>query len=119
VLIPERPVDTPTVAGLKLRASGKSGRPYAFLLTDHDLTALRTAGLSLATAAAYACIKGAARAARDSEWVTLRKRTIAAVGRDWRWWHDQTQRLERAGFIRCLRHRGRPPRYRLVEHMSV
>jgi hypothetical protein len=114
VLIADRPVDTPTVARLKLLANGKSGRPYAFFLTDHDLTALRTAGLSLATAAAYACIRGAARAARDAEWVTLRPRTINAVGRDWRWWHDQTQRLQVAGFIEVQRHRGRLPRYRLA-----
>lgn len=114
----ERLVDTPTVAWLKLRASGKSDRPYVFLLTDHDLIALRTAGLSLATATAYACIKGAVRAARDAEWVTLRPRTISAIGRDWRWWHHQTQRLEQCGFIECERHRGRLPRYRLAKRAS-
>lgn len=118
MLISERVVDTPTVARLKLRASSKSGRPYAFLLTDHDLTALREAGLTLATAAAYACIRGAARAARGVEWVTLRPRTINAVGRDWRWWHDQTQRLEQAGFIEVQRHRGRLPRYRLTAKVA-
>ena len=111
--IPERPVDTPTMARLKLRAGVRGGRPYAFVLTDHDLLALRDAGLPLATAAAYACIKGAARAARDTEWVTLRPRTVAAVGRDWRWWHRQTEQLEAAGFLEVERHRGRLPRYRL------
>jgi len=113
VSIPERQVDTPTVARLKLEAATRGRKPYVFVLTDHDLTALRAAGLPLSAIAAYACVKGAARAARYHEWVTLRQRTIDAVGRDWRWWHRQTEQLQDAGFIDVERHRGRLPRYRL------
>jgi len=113
VKIDERQVDTPTVERLKLGTSQKDGRPYVFVLTDHGLVALRTAGMPLTTVAAYACIKGAVRAAHKHEWVTLTRRTLEAVGRDARWWHEHTQRLERAGFIDCRRHKGRMPCYGL------
>ena len=111
--IPERLVDTPTVARLKLRAVTKGRRPYFFVIGEHDLLALRGAGLSLSTAVAFACIKGAAGAARRRDWVTLRPRTLEAVGKDFRWWYSHTSQLEQAGFIECQRHRGRLPRYRL------
>jgi hypothetical protein len=107
----ERPVDTPTVT--RLKGARRGGRPYLYVLTEDDLAALRSARLSLSAAVALACIKGAVRAAPGHEWVTLTQRTVAAIGRDARWWHGQTQRLERAGFIECERHRGRMPRYRL------
>ena len=117
--IPERPVDSPTMARLKLRASVKGDRPYAYFLFDHDLVALQRAGLPLTTAVAYACIKGAARAARSTEWVTLRPRTVAAVGRDSRWWHRRTAQLEAAGMLEVERHRGRLPRYRLRPSLEL
>ena len=107
----ERPVDTPTVT--RLKGERRGCRPYLYVLTEDDLAALRVAGLSLSAAVVLACIKGAVRAARRHEWVTLTARTMVAVGRDARWWHTQTRRLERAGFIECERHRGRLPRYRL------
>ncbi len=107
----ERAVDTQTVTRLKSERRGC--RPYLYVLTEDDLAALRIAGLSLSAAVALACIKGAVRAARGHEWVTMTARTMAAVGRDARWWHTQTRRLERAGLIACERHKGRLPRYRL------
>ena len=107
----ERPVDTPTVT--RLKGERRGCRPYLYVLTEDDLAALRGAGLAMSAAVALACIKGAVRAARGHEWVTLTPRTLAAIGRDARWWHGQTRRLERAGFIECDRHRGRLPRYRL------
>jgi len=115
VQIAERPIDTPTLVMLKRKLTERGKHPYAFVLTDHDLMALRTAGMTLATIAAFACIRGAVRAGWRHEWVTLRPRTIAAVGRDRRWWYEQTRHLERAGFIECQRHPGRLPRYRLRE----
>jgi hypothetical protein len=111
--IAEKQIDTPTLAMLKRKVTELGKHPYAFVLTDRDLTALRLAGMSLSAIAAYACIRGAVRAGWRHEWVTLPPRTIAAVGRDRRWWYEQTQRLERAGFIACERQPGRLPRYRL------
>lgn len=116
--IAERPTDTPTLVMLKRKVTERGRHPYAFVLTDHDLTALRTAGMPLSAIAAYACILGAVRAGWRHEWVTLRPRTIAAVGRDRRWWYEQTQQLERAGFIVVERQRGRLPRYRLREEKT-
>lgn len=107
----ERAVDTPTVT--RLKGARRGCRPYLYVLTEDDLAALRDAGLSMSTAVALACIKGAVRAARGRDWVTLTSRTMAAVGRDARWWHTQTRRLEGAGLIECERNKGRLPRYRL------
>jgi hypothetical protein len=112
--IHERPIDTLTVKHLKSAIHRSRDRPYVFVLTDQDLVDFREAGLRLPAALAYACIKGAVRAAGGVEWVALRQRTTEAVGRNAKWWHEQTQRLERAGFIECQRKRGRTPRYRLA-----
>jgi len=111
--IAERPIDTPTLSRLKQKVTERGRHPYAFVLTDRDLTVLRNAGMPLSAIAAYACIRGAVRAGWRHEWVTLQPRTIAAVGRDRRWWYGQTLRLEQAGFVEVERCRGRLPRYRL------
>ena len=113
----ERAVDTPMLTRLKGERRGR--RQYLYVLTEDDLAALRASGLSLSAAVALACIKGAVRAARGHEWVTLTTRTLTAIGRDARWWHTQTRRLEGAGLIECERHKGRLPRYRLRNSEEV
>jgi len=108
-----QPLDTPTLQRLRQQRQAERLRPYVYLLTDEDLRLLSAAGVPMQAVTAYACIKGAVKAARGHEWVVVPQRTRDAVGKDWRWWHEQTQRLERAGFIDCQRCRGRLPRYRL------
>ena len=108
-----QPLDTPTLQRLKQERQAERLRRYVYLLTDEDLRRLSAAGVPMQAVTAYACINGAVKAARGHEWVVVPQRTREAVGKDWRWWHEQTQRLERAGFIECQRCRGRLPRYRL------
>jgi hypothetical protein len=110
------PIDTPTIASLKAQGRAlKVPQGYGFYLTDAELSRLAKANLPMSAVVAFALIRSASRAAPKEKWVTLRARAREALGRDWRWWHDQTSKLEAAGFISCERHRGRLPRFHVIK----
>ena len=110
---------TPTIQRLKRERRQPSGkrpvRPYGFFVTETELRRLAEAKVGMGPIVAYGLIRSAARAARGEEWVSLSLRARKCFPRDYRWWHAATRKLELAGFIECERHRGRLPRYRLVQ----
>jgi hypothetical protein len=110
-VVAERPVDTPTLVDLKAKRA--QAKEYRFLLMSRDLKAV--GGLGDAALIAYAVIRGAAWGPREKQWVTVSQRATDHLDRGYRWWHAATRRLEEAGLIQVERHRGRLPRYRLVQ----
>ena len=109
---------TPTIQRLKSERRQPSrkrpARPYGFFLTETELRRLAEAKVGTGPIVVYALIRSAARAAR-CEWVSLSLRVRKCFPRNYRWWHAATRKLEVAGFIECERHKGRLPRYRLVQ----
>ena len=121
--IEERAVDTPTVMALRHRIQRYSKRhkwrPYGFVLSDEELARLMSAKVSAGAILAFAVIRGAARAAPREPWISLRARVRDAIRRDYRWWWTVTAQLEAAGFIKCMRHRGRLPRFHVVKRRKA
>jgi hypothetical protein len=110
-VVADRAVDTPTLVDLKARRA--QTKEYRFSLTSRDLKLVGELGD--AALIAYAVIRGAAWGPRAKEWVTVSQRATDHLDRGYRWWHAATRRLEEAGVSQVERHRGRLPRYRLVQ----
>lgn len=102
---------TPTVQALGERRQTKAA--YVFRLAEDQVAAAKMARLPDSALLALAAISGAAYGARGDSWVCLSPRVTDAFGKGYRWWHRATAALEQAGFLRCERHPGRLPRYRL------
>lgn len=116
-MVREVAVQIPTVQALRARRQVRAA--YVFRLVEGQVSAARDAGLPDSALLALAAISGAAYGARGEKWVSLSPRVIEAFGKGYRWWHRATAMLEQAGFLRCERHAGRLPRYRLVRAAAV